>query len=78
VSTGTGGLLVGFILYRRCDAVLTVSTLLCKYQSPTECRLASIAYHRAEYFVSHTEVAEELEPTEQNVVPEPSCGRATA
>jgi hypothetical protein len=34
--------------------------------------------HRAEYFVSYTEVAEELEPTEQNIVPEPSCGRATA
>jgi hypothetical protein len=69
---------VAFILYLRWGVVLTVSTLLCKYQSPIECGLASIAYHRAEYFVSHTEVAEKLEPTEQNVVPEPSCGRATA
>ena len=67
-----------FILYLRWDAVLTVSTLLCKYQSLIECGLASMVCHRAEHFVSHAEVAEELESTEQNIVPEPSCGRATA
>jgi hypothetical protein len=72
------GLSVGFILYGQWKAVMAVSKTLCKCQSPIKCRLAGIVDHRAEYFGAHTEAAEGSRPNEQNVVPEPNDGRATA
>ena len=55
-----GGLLIGFILYRRWDALPTVGEEHFRFQSPIKCMLTSIVGHRAEYLVSHTEVAEGL------------------
>ena len=72
------GSFAGFILYCQWDVLLAVRKLLYKCQSPIECRLASIVYHRAEYFVPHTEASEGLRLNERNVVPEPRHGRATA
>ena len=72
------GLFAGFILYFQWDVLLAASKLLCKCQSPIKCGLASIVYHRAEYFVPHTEASEGLRLNERDVVPEPRHGRATA
>jgi hypothetical protein len=63
-----------FILYHPWDALLTMGKEHCQFQSPIKCILTCIVDHRAEHLVPHTEVAE----TEQDVVPEPSCCRATA
>lgn len=49
-----------FILYRRWDALLTAGEEHRQFQSRIKCMLTSIVGHRAEYLVSHTEVAEGL------------------
>jgi hypothetical protein len=72
------GLFAGFILYCQWDVLLAVGNMLYKCQSPIKCGLASIVYHRAEYFVPHTEAPEGLRLNALDVVPEPRDGRATA